>query len=102
MQNPIPPLNTLEQIEDVSWILQNAAQTVGIEPHDSAVVSFLPPETAKGLPACALFVLAFDSHKAAVAVANEAKRNANPARKLSAHVCTGHGIFKRLSIVTLI
>jgi hypothetical protein len=88
--------------KDIEMILQTAAQTVGIEPDGSALVSDLPPETARGLPACALFVLAFDSHKAAVAVANEAKRNANPARKLNAHVCTGHGIFKRLSIVTLI
>jgi hypothetical protein len=88
--------------KDIEEILQNAAQTLLIEPDGSAVVSDLPVETAKGIPACALFVLAFDSHKAAVAVANEAKRNASPARKLTAHVCTGHGIFKRLSIVTLI
>ena len=88
--------------KDIEMILQTAAQTVGLEPDGSAFVSDLPVETSKGIPACALFVLAFDSHKAAVAVANEAKRNANPARKLTAHVCTGHGIFKRLSIVTLI
>ena len=88
--------------KDIEMILQTAAQTVGLEPDGSAFVSDLPPETLKGIPASALFVLAFDSHKAAVAVANEAKRNASPARKLSAHVCTGHGIFKRLSIVTLI
>jgi hypothetical protein len=96
---PNTPMNTPKDIEE---ILQNAAQTLLIEPDGSAFVSDLPPETLKGIPACALFVLAFDSHKAAVSVANEAKRNASPARKLSAHVCTGHGIFKRLSIVTLI
>ena len=88
--------------KDIEMILQTAAQTVGVEPDGSAFVSDLPVETSKGIPASALFVLAFDSHKAAVSVANEAKRNANPARKLTAHVCTGHGIFKRLSIVTLI
>jgi len=96
------PNTPMNNSEDIEMILQTAAQTVGIEPDGSAFVSDLPPETSKGIPACALFVLVFDSHKAAVAVANEAKRNANPARKLNAHVCTGHGIFKRLSIVTLI
>lgn len=87
---------------EIEMILQASAQTVGLEPWGSAFVSDLPLETSKGIPACALFVLAFDSHKAAVAVANEAKRMSDNRRGLSAHVCTGHGIFKRLSIVTLI
>ena len=92
---PTPP-------SEIEMILQSAAATVGLEPDGSAFVADLPGDTAKGIPSCALFVLAFDSHKAAVAVANEAKRMSDPRRGLSAHVCTGHGLFKRLSIVTLI
>ena len=87
---------------EIEMILQSAAATVGLEPDGSAFVADLPADTSKGIPSCALFVLAFDSHKAAVAVANEAKRMSDPRRGLSAHVCTGHGLFKRLSIVTLI
>lgn len=87
---------------EIEMILQTAAQTVGLEPDGSAFVADLPGDTSKGIPSSALFVLAFDSHKAAVAVANEAKRMSDSRRGLSAHVCTGHGIFKRLSIVTLI
>lgn len=90
---------------EIEMILQSAAATVGLEPDGSAFVADLPADTRKGIPSSAPFVLAFDSHKAAVAVANEAKRmsyNRRDLSGLSAHVCTGHGIFKRLSIVTLI
>jgi hypothetical protein len=87
---------------EIEMILQSSAENVGFDPHVAAFVLDLPVDTSKGIPACALFVLGFDSYEAAVAVANEAKRMSDPRRGLSAHVCTGHGLFKRLSIVTLI
>ena len=88
--------------KDVEMILQHSAQNLMHEPMSSAFTEDLDPETLKGIPACVLFVLAFDSHKVAVAVANEAQRMSDSRRKLKAHVCTGHGRLRRLSIVTLI
>lgn len=88
--------------EDVGMILQNSAQNLMHEPTDSALVADLDAETSRGIPACVLYVLAFDSHKVAIAVANEAQRMSDSRRGLRAHVCTGHGRFRRLSVVTLI
>ena len=88
--------------KDVEMILQHSAQNLMHEPMSSALVADLDAETSRGIPACALYVLAFDSHKVAVAVANEAQRMSDSRRKLKAHVCTGHGCLRRLSVVTLI
>lgn len=88
--------------KDIEMILTNAAQTLGIEPDNSAFVSDCSNIAKEGLPKSAVFILAFDCFENARAVANEARRSSDQRRLLLSHVCTGHGELRGLFIATLI